>query len=174
MVEGANLRAGSCEYNGKTYWGGQTIATVTAQCTEVKCKWSATGNPTVELVAIDGCTCTSRRSLAGEVMVNAAEHHGLIHGQTRASNKCTYNGVEKWGGAVLDEIAENCIKLVCVKVDNGQNYIDTKVTSGCTCGTTTTTTPTTTTTTTATTTTTTTTTTPTTTTPTTTTPTTTT
>ncbi|XP_037782774.1 integumentary mucin C.1-like [Penaeus monodon] len=128
LAEGANLRAGSCEYNGKTYWGGQTIESLPEQCTELKCKWSADGNPTVQLMPIDGCSCTTVRALPTD---HEAED---LHAQTRQTkSQCLFNGQLRWGGAVLDRIDVNCVKLVCKSVAGAQNFIETQVTSGCTC-----------------------------------------
>ncbi|XP_042893172.1 uncharacterized protein LOC122267210 [Penaeus japonicus] len=109
LVEGANLRAGSCDYNGKTYWGGQTIESMPEQCTELKCKWSADGNPTVQLMPIDGCTCTTSRALLSQDEAEDVESLSLPHApQTRQTkSQCLYNGQLKWGGAVVDRIDAN-------------------------------------------------------------------
>ncbi|XP_037782775.1 integumentary mucin C.1-like [Penaeus monodon] len=128
LAEGGNLRAGTCEYNGITYWGGQTIEALPEQCTELKCKWSADGNPTVQLMPIDGCSCTTARALPTD---HEAED---LHAQTRQTkSQCLFNGQLRWGGAVLDRIDENCVKLVCKSVAGAQNYPELQTTSGCTC-----------------------------------------
>ncbi|XP_069982901.1 uncharacterized protein [Penaeus vannamei] len=138
LAEGANLRAGSCDYNGNTYWEGQTIESLPDQCTELKCKWSADGNPTVQLVPIDGCSCTTVRALPTQ---HEDDLQLPLHAHTRQTkSQCLYNGQLKWGGAVLDRIDENCVKLVCKGVSGAQNYIETQVTAGCSCTQTTTTT----------------------------------
>jgi len=110
----------------------QTIESLPDQCTELKCKWSADGNPTVQLVPIDGCSCTTVRALPTQ---QEAEDLQLpLHAHTRQTkSQCLYNGQLKWGGAVLDRIDENCVKLVCKGVSGAQNYIETQVTAGCSC-----------------------------------------
>ncbi|XP_037782769.1 transcription initiation factor TFIID subunit 12-like [Penaeus monodon] len=77
---------------------------------------------------IDGCSCTAVRALPTD---HEAED---LHAQTRQTkSQCLFNGQLRWGGAVLDRIDENCVKLVCKSVDGAQNFIETQVTAGCTC-----------------------------------------
>ena len=110
----------------------QTIESLPDQCTELKCKWSADGNPTVQLVPIDGCSCTTVRALPTQ---QEAEDLQLpLHAHTRQTkSQCLYNGQLKWGGAVLDRIDENCVKLVCKGVSGAQNYPEVQTTTGCVC-----------------------------------------